>query len=348
MNANTVAIVKAKKDIQSAINQGLDLIGGFEVKNGEKIVMKPNLADRSPPEAGATTDVRIVKALVDYILGKAKCSISIVEADSPWRNCRGLFGKLGYRNLENTPSVRLANLSSEETTTTHFQGKFFKEFQVPKTLSNYDLFITVAKLKTSIMQRMSGAYKNQFGCLAEKERRPFHPFLNEALFDLNTLFKPDLCVVDGIVGMEGCGPTDGTPKPVGVILLGKDPVAVDAVSCHIMDIDPFKVPHLKYAFENGVGEMRLENIQILGEPLENVRTPFVPVPENAYSWMSRGLKFGKYFPPIRNMGILMFTWGNYKAGEKSLVRRRRHGGKSGRSLAWSFFKKAFWTRRWNV
>lgn len=348
MNDNAVAIVKANGDIPSTLNRGLDLIGGFKVSNGEKIVIKPNLCAKSPPEAGATTDVRIVQALVRYILDKAKCSVSIVESDSYARDCERPFEKLGYKDLEKTPHVYLANLSSEETTTTDFQGKFFKKIQVPKTLSSYDFFITVAKLKTAIIHGMSGAYKNQFGCLAVKEKRSYHPFLNEVLFDLNTFLKPNLCVVDGIVGMEGCGPTDGSPKSMGVILLGKDPVAIDAVSCHIMGIDPFKIPHLKYAFENDLGEIRIENIHLLGEPLENVRTMFTLVPERAYSWMSRGLKLGRYPPPIKNLGILLFTWGNYKAGEKSLVRAKRHRKKGGRPSAWSFLKKALWTRRWNV
>lgn len=348
MNPNSVAVVKVNRDIQSALNHGLDLLGGFKVNAGERVVIKPNLCHKSSSRTGATTDVRIVQALVQYLLEKERCSITIVESDSYARGSEQAFKRLGYRFLEGTDAVRLANLSQERTCTRDIDGRFFKEVHIPESLMDYDCFITVAKLKTSIIHRMTGAYKNQYGCLAVKEKRPNHPFLSEALFDLNMLFRPSLCIVDGIVGMEGCGPTDGSPKRMNIIVLGWDAVTVDAVLCYIMGIDPFEVPHLKYAFDNGIGELRKHNIDLLGEPLENVKDRFVLVPERAYAWMNLGLRLGRYPSPIRNLGVLLFTWGNYQAGKKSSMRTKRHLREGKKLSAWSFVKKALWTRRWNV
>lgn len=348
LNSNTVAIVKVEGDIRLALNHGLSLVGGLDVNNEEKLVIKPNLCSPYPPETGATNDVRIVQELLNYLLNKASCKVSIVESDNYARKCKRVFERLGYRSLERIPGVRLVDLSSEDTVTREIHGKFFKEIEVPETLSNYDRFITVAKLKTSIIHGMTGASKNQFGCLPAREKRNYHPFLSEVLFDLNTLFKPDLCVVDGIVGMDGCGPTDGFPVEMNLLILGKDPVTVDAVLCHVMGIDPFEVPHLKYAYENGFGELEIGKINVLGERLEKVRTDFSLVPKNAYSWMNRGLKLGRFPLPIRNLGILMFTWGNYQAGKNSSIRANRHRQEGGISFSWKILKKALWTRHWNV
>jgi len=346
MNSKAVAIVKVEENIRSAVNHGLSLIGGLEVSDGERFAIKPNLCVQSKPETGATTDVRIVQALVNYLKKRRKCTISIVESDTHARDCNEVFSRLGYSDLERTPTVRLVNLSSDKMVATDFKGHYFKEMEIPQTMSSCDFFITVAKLKTSVVQRMSGACKNQFGCLSVREKRLYHPFLSEVLFDLNTLFKPHLCVIDGIVGMDGRGPTDGFPKTMDILLFGRNPVAVDAVLCHIMEIDPFEVPYLRYAFENGLGEIRLENIDLAGEPLEKVRNRFTFVPEKAYTKMELGLNLGRHLPPIRNLGILFFLWGSYQAGKESIVRTKRHR-QEGRPSLWNFMKKALWTRKWN-
>ncbi len=348
LNEKEVAIVRVVGDVRSAVERGLELIGGFEVGDGHKVVMKPNLCHKSSPEAGATTDVRVVDALVDYFLGQGRCTVKIVESDSYARSADQVFGNLAYRELEKKPAVQLVNLSKEEKRREVFDGQFFKEIEIPEILVDCDVFVTVAKLKTSLVDRMSGAYKNQFGCLSSKEKRLYHPFLNEVLFDLNALLNPSLCVVDGIVAMEGCGPTDGLPRPVNIIVVGRDAVTVDTVLCHIMGIDPFDVPHLRYAYENGQGEIRIDEIQLLGEPIESVKTDFILVPPSAYGWISRGMKMGRYPPPIRNLGILLFTWGNYKAGKEFSTRGERYRKEGSRPSAWSFLKKALWTRRWNV
>lgn len=347
MKSDTVAIVRVNDNVQSALNHGLKLIGGFNVGDGEKLVIKPNLCSLYPPETGATNDVQNIQVLLDYLHNKASCKINIVESDNYARKIKWVYKKLGYYTLEKMSGVRLVDLSSDDSITRKLDGKFFKEVVIPKTLSNYDSFITIAKLKTSIIHGMTGVYKNQFGCLPEREKRKYHPFLSEVLFDLNTIFKPDLCIVDGIVGMDGCGPTDGFPKEMNLLLLGKDPITVDAVSCHVMGIDPFDVPYLKYAYENGLGKLKIKDINLLGLPLEKVRTKFSFVSKGAYSWINEGLRLGRFPPPIRNLGIIMFTWGNYQAGKESLTRINRQRQK-GRSYAWSVFKKALRTRHWNV
>jgi uncharacterized protein (DUF362 family) len=102
--------------------------------------------------------------------------------------------------------------------------------------------------------------------------------IDESIADLHFAFPHHMAIVDGIVGMEGNGPIQGKPKPVGVLVAGRDPVAVDATCCRIMKIDPFRIQYLRLAAE-GEGSLMEQNIQQIGESVESVATPFELIPE---------------------------------------------------------------------
>ena len=89
--------------------------------------------------------------------------------------------------------------------------------------------------------------------------------------------RPDFAIVDGIVGMEGNGPIQGTPKPAGVLILGDDPVAVDATCARVMGLEPERIDYLAKA---GVllGHLQTGKIRQLGESVAGVRTPFAVLP----------------------------------------------------------------------
>jgi len=85
--------------------------------------------------------------------------------------------------------------------------------------------------------------------------------------------------VDGIVGMEGNGPIQGTPKHVGILVAGADPVAVDATCCRIMQIDPYKIGYLRLASGGVEAQITAENIRQIGEGIAAVATPFELPPD---------------------------------------------------------------------
>jgi uncharacterized protein (DUF362 family) len=347
MRKEKVAVVKVNHDIYSAVNKGLKLIGGIKKGTGQKIVIKPNLCINSPPDTGRTTDVRIIKALIDD-LSSSESSVYVVESKTRMNTLRRTFKKLGYKSLEKKKGVQLIDLSKERVRIESLNGKFFKYIKIPEVLSDYDHFISVAKLKTHLFERISAAYKNQWGCIPSKEKLRYHPFLNEVLFDLNSVFKPNLCLIDGIVGLEGCGPTDGLPKITNLLIFGRDALSTDSVACHVIGIDPMEVPHLKYAYENGQGEIRLEEIKVIGEPLEKVRTRFAFISGTAYNCMRLGLRLGRYPPPMLNLGISLFNWGNYIAGKTFSTRLERWSSSGSKISAWKALKRSITTRVWNV
>ncbi len=110
--------------------------------------------------------------------------------------------------------------------------------------------------------------------------------IDECIADLHAAFPRQFAIVDGIVGMEGNGPIQGTPKPAGVLVAGRDPVAVDATCCRIMQIDPYQIGYLRLArVESAVAHDRRRNIRQVGESIEAVATPFELPPDfQACGW----------------------------------------------------------------
>src|SRR5262249_23156951 len=99
----------------------------------------------------------------------------------------------------------------------------------------------------------------------------------QAVAELNRVFRNTFAIVDGVVGMEGNGPIQGTPKAAGVMVMGRDLVAVDATCCRIMGIDPEKVDYLRLAAP--VGHVFENRIEQRGETVASVRTDFALIDE---------------------------------------------------------------------
>ena len=100
-----------------------------------------------------------------------------------------------------------------------------------------------------------------------------HAGINQCILDIAATVKPHFAIVDGIVGMEGDGPIMGTPKPTGVLVMGRNLTAVDATCARIMGIDPFLVDYLAAA-DGLLGPLAVPDILQRGEALEAVRTNF--------------------------------------------------------------------------
>ena len=97
--------------------------------------------------------------------------------------------------------------------------------------------------------------------------------IDESIVDINATVKPHFAIVDGIVGMEGDGPIMGTPKNAGVLVIGRNPLSVDATCCRIMGINPSKVRYLSKA-ENKLGPIRQADIVQRGESIASAHTDF--------------------------------------------------------------------------
>ena len=150
-------------------------------------------------------------------------------------------------------------------------GKICKEFYLGLPVLQAGALVNIAKLKTHGLTVYTGAVKNLYGCVSGKEKAKMHLRYQEPeqfslmLLDLVSLIKPRLSIIDTVVAMDGNGPSHGRPKPVGAILGSIDPVALDVVALSLVGVDPMVVPYLRLARELGLGETRLEKIEIAGD-----------------------------------------------------------------------------------
>jgi len=293
--------VVSLKDIDETLRFSVTQLN--ELKNLElshNIVIKPNLCCDKSPASGATTDVELIDSIVKLINEtNPSAVVSIVESNNHFMDANRAFQLLGYSELRRKYSnVKLVNLSLEKRYWVEINGCIFANLMVPETLLKMDYFISVAKLKTHAFERMSGIIKNQFGCLITISKADFHPFMSEALTDLNSIYKPHLCVVDGRLAMEGFGPVNGTPVQTDLLIIGNDPVATDAVAARIMGFSPKSVPHLKYAAKLGLGQMK--NVSLVGDA--NIGFDFKFIPSLTYIAVRLLLRFKRYHQYICNLG----------------------------------------------
>jgi uncharacterized protein (DUF362 family)/ferredoxin len=290
MNKTKVAVVRCNTynntQVLKAIQTGLDLLGGISVfvRPGERIVMKPNVLIGTDPNRGVTTHPTVFGA-VGKLLKDA--GARVYYGDSP------AFGKSepnlrrsGLKQIGDELGFILADFDSGRQVS-HKDALLVKRFVIANGVLYSDGLVSLSKLKTHGLVRLTGAVKNQFGCIPGLLKSQYHVRLPDPydfatmLVDLNTLIKPRLYVMDGIIAMEGNGPRSGKLKQLNVLLLSSDPVALDATACSIIALNPEIVPTSKPGEKAVLGTYHFENIEFVGESLESFVDPSFEVDRTA-------------------------------------------------------------------
>jgi uncharacterized protein (DUF362 family) len=185
------------------------------------------------------------------------------------------------------------------------------EIGLPRILLEADVLITLPVLKTHALTYFTGALKNQWGCLPQYDRILYHRYLDPLLATLHRVLRPKLAVMDGIIGMEGRGPTNGKPRRMDVVLASQDSVALDAAAMRLIGLEPSCARHVVLAAEQGLGCMDAEGLELDGEWARHA-THFEPAVLDkaiaAMNYMSRYRWFVKHmlerdtvFYPIRSL-----------------------------------------------
>jgi uncharacterized protein (DUF362 family)/ferredoxin len=270
-----VSIIRMNDSIETAVRKAVDSIGGLSsmVSEGDTVLIKPNFIREEPSFTGTTTNIEVVKAIVKLVK-EAKAVPIVGEASGNQYDTEAIFENLGLR--ETLEDVKILDLDRDEIVNVKIEGaKALKEVGVAKTVLEADFIIGVPLLKTHMTTNITIGMKNMMGVLPQREKWKMHMSgLHQALVDLNRLVKPDLVIVDGTVGMEGLGPTIGSPVQMNLILAGNDVVAVDTVGSAVMGFALEEVEHLVLAGKDGLGINNLDEIEIRGENIEDVTRPF--------------------------------------------------------------------------
>jgi uncharacterized protein (DUF362 family) len=292
VNKAKVAIVKgptkpAKKEIDAQVRRAVELAGGLAgiVKPGDTVLIKPNVCALRTVESAAITDPRVCKAITDMVRELGANPI-IGESTSVGADTEEAFQEGGYYQLREE-GYNVINLKKEGTQTTKIsipRGKSLKEVFLPNIVLDAKVIISVAKMKTHDQTNVTLSLKNMKGILTDKGKRSLHRTFGvfQGVADLCTVIKPNFALIDGIVGMEGLGPTDGEPVEMGLIIAGKDPVAVDTVTSLVMGFEHESEGCIAASAQADIGTDDLNKIEVVGEPIAKVRRQFKRV-EEAYA-----------------------------------------------------------------
>jgi uncharacterized protein (DUF362 family) len=215
----------------------------------------------------------VVEAIIKRV-AELPVAISVVESDATITNADKAFEKTGMKDMCLRNGVECLNLRhvKDRVKLAVPDGEVLSDITVPRLVTE-SAVISAAKLKTHNNTGVTLGMKNMFGLLPDKFKAKYHARgISKVIVDINTVLKPALTVIDGFVGMEGNGPVDGTPVQMDAIIAGKDVVAADATACRVMGIDPHSISHIRKAHEKGLGN--IDNVQVVGEKIENVLRPF--------------------------------------------------------------------------
>ena len=224
----------------------------------KQILIKPSIYD---PKLVGNTEPELVRAIVRTFgnLGH----ISIIESDNPFRTTREAFEASGYSELVNE-NVELVNLSEIPLQSLKMAGHHFETLEMPSLLIESNFFVNVPTLKLEPgICAVGGGIKNLFGLIPEPDKSRYHSKIDDVLLDILTTFRPQLTVMDLTTLVIG-NREDGNTKDIGAVIVGTDPVAVDAFCSDLLGIDPMKISHLKRAFDLGLGEIIVDRMKING------------------------------------------------------------------------------------
>lgn len=278
-----VSIVRAPgydADLRSIIRE-LIVDHGLEVRN-KRVVLKPNLVEFDP-SAPINTNPVFVEAVLEAFLSLDAAEVKIAEGPGHRRGTLDMADQAGYFHAIAGFENIFTDLNLDAVTEVPLKVRHSKieSLYLPNTILACDLLVSLPKMKTHHWVGATLSMKNLFGLVPggvygwPKNNLHWNG-INESIADLHGTTPSQFAIVDGIVGMEGNGPIQGTPKPAGVIVAGSDPVAVDCTCCRIMGIDPEKIDYIKLADSQ---QRRLEtNIDQLGEAIASVQTRFELLP----------------------------------------------------------------------
>lgn len=262
--------------VRAAVERGVELVGGAEkyARKGERLLLKVNLLVGDAPEKCVNTHPSVLKA-VAAVFKAAGASLSY--GDSPaMGTARAASRKIGMDVAAGEVGVELREFQPGREV--HFpEGVQNKRFTIANAVLESDGVISLPKLKTHGMQKVTGCVKNQFGCIPGLLKGEFHVRTPDAyafarmLVDLDRLVHPRLYVMDGITAMEGNGPRGGTPRQMNVLLFSADPIAIDATACRLIDLDPLLVPTVALGQAAGRGTHERDAIVLLGDDFDSFR-----------------------------------------------------------------------------
>lgn len=217
---------------------------------GKKVLIKPNILSDAKPEDCITTHPEVVRALIRLL--KEQGATEIYVGDSPGLHSSSFCGKNCGIHAVCSEEGAIWNDFTESPTTKQINGTRFK-LPMASILDKVDMVFSVCKFKTHQLMYSTGAVKNLFGTIPNLNKAACHvkcpsrESFAKLIVGIHETVKPAFCIMDAIVGMEGAGPANGTPRALNLLLASNDSFAMDTAQAVIMGYDTKDIPILNEA-----------------------------------------------------------------------------------------------------
>lgn len=245
---------------------GLGGMGAF-VRPGQKVLIKPNLLTDARPEEAVTTHPEMVRSVIRSVRG-AGAEPWVGDSPANVADLARVWDRTGMASVCQEESVPLVNLEKAGSETFRDSGI---SFTIARPVLESDAVISVPKIKTHVLTGLTASVKNLYGVVPGFQKTALHkqyprvPEFSEMLAVVYGKVRPVLAIADGVVAMDGDGPSAGRPFPLGLVGASADGVALDAVFCRMIGMDPAQIAHLAAAERRGFGVCRIGDIRVEGD-----------------------------------------------------------------------------------
>jgi uncharacterized protein (DUF362 family) len=269
------------RDLDSLLSSGLRELGiGPAEVQGRRILLKPNLVEAHAGAGHVNTHPMLVQAAAETFRRLGAARVVVAEGEGHRRDSLLILDESGVGEVLRADRIPFVDLNYDSVyTVSNRSGRSrLRSLTFPQTLREVDWVVSMPKLKTHHWAGVTLSMKNLFGVMPGLvygwPKNVLHwAGMHETVYDIHAALRPQLAIVDGIVGMEGDGPIMGTPKSAGVVVMGRNLPAVDATCCRVMGIDPHRIAYLEAAGAR-YGPVAADRITQLGESVEAVRSDF--------------------------------------------------------------------------
>lgn len=264
--------INREKDFRENLEEALETFNlSSVIRSHSVVVIKINLCDRVP-KRGVITSSTLLYNTISLLRDIAR-DVKVVESDGLQYSADDAIKATGLLDVIEKAGGTFVNLSHDDYVAMRLKGTLhIRKYNMPKTLDESDVFITMPVMKTHELTLFTGALKNQFGCYPQRNRVLLHPYLAETIVDINLLLRPKLVIMDAITAIEGNGPARGFPKKMNLIITANNVVACDATALQVMRLDVNRVRHVKLAGDVELGP--LSGFEVSGNSISEVSRDF--------------------------------------------------------------------------
>ena len=256
--------------------------------SGAKVLLKPNAGRLAARGSGIDTHPDVVAAAIDAFK-EVGAEVSVGDSPIAGVRCLEALEICGIAEVVRQRGVSLLDFNRRPPVIVQLEdARVLRQIKVCADVLEHDLVVSIPVMKTHMHTGVTLAVKNMKGCLWRRSKTELHMLdmiegcldrpLDVAIADMATVLRPHLAIVDGIIGLEGLGPSAGSVKALGAVVVSADAFAADSVSCHLMGRDAATIPHLRLGAERGLGEIRLEALQVSPSDWASHVDPFAEPP----------------------------------------------------------------------